>query len=277
MYKQMFKILESKKCTKLEIFEGYRQYHMAHYGETGVFKKPIDDSLLFKALVRAGCLQNKKDLQSKKAKKWPDIGGSAALKLMRSIGAGVKISQVKAYADKKRGFLTGLQFNYVDTFSKVDSDRIIDGEEYLVNNKDAKVVMSVFEIDRGDYITGITLYYVKARCIQAIRVNTHSKKSHTFGDPRPIDNQEGNKVERDTLTPPAGAEIVCFWGAKNKYGIANLGMYVMRNADLAGAHGTELLEQDSLRTRSSFAEQGSTRSVRKSSSSTTLAEQDSMS
>lgn len=52
-----------------------------------------------------------------------------------------------------------------------------------------------------------------------------------FGNSKSL--EDGQDILTRTLTPPTGAEVICFYGAKNAKGIANLGMYIMRNASLS--------------------------------------------
>lgn len=150
---------------------------------------------------------------------------------MRKIGAGAKIRQVKCWYDAKIGVITGLQFNYVDSLSKTDSDKLVNGPAWMIQHPKAQPKEGVLDMDADDYICGLTVFFEPKRCLQAIRVNTSKGKKKNFG--RTENVTPDVDVKTRTLVPPTGAEVICFYGAKKHgLGIVNLGMYIMRNASL---------------------------------------------
>lgn len=84
----MMKNFERHKCTKIEMFEGYRQYYINTL--TMVKIKPFNDDLLFKALIRHGVKTDKKDQKTPKNPKGT-VEEFANVQEMRKIGAGAKI------------------------------------------------------------------------------------------------------------------------------------------------------------------------------------------
>lgn len=96
---------------------------------------------------------------------------------------------MKAWYDSDAGIVTGLQFNYVDSLSKKDPDKLVNGPAWIVQNSATSPKEGILDMDGDDFICGLTLFYVPIRSyrqFESTRARDYRRCSETLSHSRMV-------------------------------------------------------------------------------------------